>query len=146
MVELVALIGFLVCWELTLADRPHGTRLSLLMVLAFALGVQSSAIQRFGVPGLSSTYLTGTLTTLIGGVAARRPARSLLPSVRVLLSLMCGALVGALVARHVPWGSPILLVVPLAAVMALSRLLDRSGSATAGGIDERSDTKPADVS
>ena len=64
--------------------------------------MQSSAIQRFGVSGLSSTYLTGTLTSLIAGVAARSPWASLRPKVQVLLALMVGAAVGALVALHLP--------------------------------------------
>jgi len=94
-----------------------------LMIAASALGIQSSAIQRFGVSGLSSTYLTGTLTTLIGAVAARCPRHTLLPSAQVLTALIAGAGVGALVVEHLPWLSPISVIVPLIAVTALSTRL-----------------------
>lgn len=121
LVELVSLVGFLVAWEMTLEKRASDVgQLLLLMVLAAALGIQGSAIQRFGVPGLSSTYLTGTLTSLIGGIAARRPLRSSLPSSYVLLALIVGAAAGALVVVQLPWLAPVLMVVPLLAVIGAS--------------------------
>ena len=124
-VELSVLLLFSAGWEVTLTDRPPRVQLTLLLVAAAALGIQSSAVQRFGVSGLSSTYLTGTLTTLIGGFAARRPLPVLLPSVRVLLALMAGAAAGAVVARDLPALSPALLIVPLAAVIVLGGRLSR---------------------
>jgi uncharacterized membrane protein YoaK (UPF0700 family) len=121
LLELAALLGFLVAWELTLDQRSSELgQLLLLMVLAAALGVQGSAIQRFGVPGLSSTYLTGTLTNVIAGIAARRPFRSLLPSIHILVALVVGAAVGALVVVQVPWLAPVIMVVPMVGVLALS--------------------------
>lgn len=118
--ELLVFVVFLVVWVVTLPSRSEQVDLGLLMLSAAALGVQSSAIQRFGVPGLSSTYLTGTLTSLIAGVAARSPWRSLRPKVHVLLALMSGAAVGALVAMHLSAWSPVLLIVPLVFVIAVS--------------------------
>ena len=119
-VELVALLGLLLTWEMTLGGRSYELQLCLLMLLAAALGIQGSAVQRFGVPGLSSTYLTGTLTSLIAGVAARQPGRSLLPSASVLLALVLGAAVGAAVVLEVPALAPVLVVVPLTTVIAAS--------------------------
>ncbi|MCO1594611.1 DUF1275 domain-containing protein [Micromonospora sp. RHAY321] len=118
--ELLVFVVFLVVWEISLPTHDEHVHLALLMLSAVALGVQSSAIQRFGVPGLSSTYLTGTLTSLIAGVAARSPWRSLRPKVQVLLALMTGAAVGALVALHLPALAPALLIVPLVLVIAVS--------------------------
>ncbi|MFF4874897.1 YoaK family protein [Micromonospora sp. NPDC000668] len=118
--ELVVFVVFLVVWEISLPTHDEHVHLALLMLSAAALGVQSSAIQRFGVPGLSSTYLTGTLTSLIAGVAARSPWRSLWPKAQVLLALMTGAAVGALVALHLPVLAPALLIVPLVLVIAVS--------------------------
>jgi uncharacterized membrane protein YoaK (UPF0700 family) len=123
LLELAALIGFLVAWVLTLDQRPSDARqLVLLMVLAAALGVQGSAVQRFGVSGLSSTYLTGTLTNLIAGIAARRPYRSMAPSAYVLVALIVGAAVGALLVVQAPWSAPLAIVVPIAAVIGLSMI------------------------
>lgn len=121
--EAVVLLVFLLVWEVTLGDRSAGAALALLMIAAAALGIQSSAIQRFGVSGLSSTYLTGTLTTLIGAIAARSPRRHLLPSAQVLTALIVGAGVGALVVEHLPWLSPVLIIAPVLAVLALSTRL-----------------------
>ncbi|MEH1168252.1 YoaK family protein [Micromonospora sp. CPCC 205539] len=118
--ELAVFVVFLVVWEVNLPHHDDRVDLALLMLSAAALGVQSSAIQRFGVPGLSSTYLTGTLTSLIAGVAARSPWRSLRPKAHVLLALMTGAAVGALVALHLPLWAPALLIVPLVLVIAVT--------------------------
>ena len=118
--ELSVFVVFAVVWEVTLHTPDAAVHLALLMLSAVALGVQSSAIQRFGVSGLSSTYLTGTLTSLIAGVAARSPWASLRPKAQVLLALMVGAAVGALVAVHLPVVAPALLIVPLLLVIAVS--------------------------
>lgn len=126
LIELGAMCAFMVVWEITLDHRTRGAQLVLLMIAAAAMGIQSSAIQRFGVPGLSSTFLTGTLTRVISGVAARHSLRTLMPSVQVLLALVTGASAGALVVTHLAWLSPALFVVPLAAVAALSTLLRRA--------------------
>ncbi|UZJ25962.1 DUF1275 domain-containing protein [Rhodococcus antarcticus] len=126
-VEGAVLLVFLLVWEVTLGDRSTGTALALLMIAAAALGIQSSAIQRFGVSGLSSTYLTGTLTTLIGAVAARSPRHTLLPSAQVLSALVVGAGAGALVVEHLPWFSPVLIIGPLVVVVGLSRRVHDGG-------------------
>ncbi|MEV4809016.1 YoaK family protein [Micromonospora avicenniae] len=118
--ELLLFVVFLVVWEVNLPDHSERVDLGLLMLSATALGVQSSAIQRFGVPGLSSTYLTGTLTSLIGGVAARSPWHTLRPKAQVLLALMAGAAVGALVALHLTAWAPVLLIAPLLLVIAVA--------------------------
>ncbi len=116
-VELVLLAGFLFLWEATIGDRSNILKLSLLAIAAAALGMQGSAVQRFGIPGLSSTYLTGTLTTVISSLAARRPLRSALPSSAVLLALVIGAGAGAACTAHLEPLAPILLVAPLAFVL-----------------------------
>jgi len=119
--ELLVLSAFLVLWEITAEDRSAIAARALLMLAAAALGIQGSAIQRFGVPGLSSTYLTGTLTSLISAVAARKPARTLLASTQVLLALIVGAAVGAVLVDHLPRLSPVLLLVPMVCVLVASR-------------------------
>lgn len=40
---------------------------------ALAMGVQSAAVHRLGVSGLSTTYITGTLTHLVARLMGRRP-------------------------------------------------------------------------
>jgi uncharacterized membrane protein YoaK (UPF0700 family) len=37
----------------------------LIVLSAFAMGVQSAAVRRLGVPGIATTFVTGTLTSLM---------------------------------------------------------------------------------
>ncbi|NYD43260.1 DUF1275 family protein [Nocardioides panaciterrulae] len=116
LVELGVLLAYLAGWEVSQGHRSEHVALVLLMLSAVALGIQSSAVQRFGVNGLSSTYLTGTLTNFIGDLAARRPPTSWLPRGQVLLALMSGAAVSALTTVHAPRLAPMLCVLPLGVV------------------------------
>ena len=51
---------------------------ALIAVSAIAMGIQSAAVRRLNVPGIATTYVTGTLTTavtsLIAGSRAAKPA------------------------------------------------------------------------
>jgi uncharacterized membrane protein YoaK (UPF0700 family) len=123
LVELAVYVVFLAGWEATQGQRSEQAGLALLMLSAVALGLQSSAVQRFGVSGLSSTYLTGTLTSFIGDLAARRPRSTWLPRGQVLAMLMTGAAVGAVTALHVPRLAPVLCVLPLGLVALGARRL-----------------------
>ncbi|HEV7712254.1 MAG TPA: DUF1275 family protein, partial [Asanoa sp.] len=91
---------YAVGWWASGSDPSSGTQLVLLALNAAALGIQSSAVLRFGVPGLSTTYLTGTLTTLVSRIAARRFGRDVALSAAVLAALVTGAAAGALLVRH----------------------------------------------
>jgi uncharacterized membrane protein YoaK (UPF0700 family) len=49
-----------------LFDSTRAVIIYLLIILsAFAMGIQSAAVRRLGVPGIATTYITGTLTTLM---------------------------------------------------------------------------------
>ncbi len=64
--------------------------------------MQSSAVQRFGVAGLSTTYLTGTLTTAVIRVTSGRPVRDVGHSLLLLGGLIAGAVLGSLLGLHAP--------------------------------------------
>jgi uncharacterized membrane protein YoaK (UPF0700 family) len=50
----------------TLGDGTRtGVIYLLIILLAFAMGIQSAAVRRLGVPGIATTYITGTLTSLM---------------------------------------------------------------------------------
>ena len=50
----------------TLLDNIYGGMIYLLIILsALAMGIQSAAVRRLGVPGIATTYITGTLTSLM---------------------------------------------------------------------------------
>jgi uncharacterized membrane protein YoaK (UPF0700 family) len=77
-------------------NHPTGLLMAVLLAMnAFALGMQSSAIQRYGVSGLSTTYMTGTLTTLVIRLASGRPLRDVAHSGTLLIALVVGAGVAA---------------------------------------------------
>jgi uncharacterized membrane protein YoaK (UPF0700 family) len=127
---LVIELAIFVAYGITLGavGNPHGAtvKTALLALNALALGLQSSAIQRFGVSGLSTTYLTGTLTTTIVHLASGRPVRRVALNVQLLAGLTAGAAVGGVVAIHAMRLIPALqvggmAVVILAATAARSR-------------------------
>jgi len=53
-------------WHVTSAAPDTGIRLVVLIALSgLAMGVQAAAVRHLGVPGVASTYITGTLTSLM---------------------------------------------------------------------------------
>ncbi len=54
---------FALGWHLGI--RSGGTLYSLITLSAVAMGIQSAAIRHLKVPGIATTYITGTLTSLV---------------------------------------------------------------------------------
>ena len=116
LVELVLLAGFTAGWEVTGATPRGGTQLGLLAVAAAAMGTQSAAVRSFA-GGVSTTYLTGTLTGVVAAlVTPGRPARVEWRQAALLAAVAVGATAGALVIRYAPAALP---AIPLAAVTAV---------------------------
>jgi len=83
-------------------------------LLALAMGVRNATVRRIGVPDLTTTVLTLTLTGLAADLRHLRANRSA-PARRLLAvaAMLCGALAGALLLKTGPaW------VLALAAVLA----------------------------
>lgn len=109
-------------------QRPRGAlQLALLAMNAVAVGIQSSTVQRFGVPGLSSTYLTGTLTTLIIRVSSGHRMRDVAHSAQLLLGLIGGAALAALLVDHAPAAAPLAQLGCLATVLGAAVIAARPG-------------------
>ena len=120
--EFCVLAGFSVGWELT-GGSPGGTaRLLLIAGLAMAMGIQSAAVRELG--GMSTTYLTGTLTAVIAELATRDRKPGLARSVGVLVAIVSGAVAGGLVAGHAPAWLPAVILAPLAGVVIASVTLE----------------------
>ncbi|HEY5103511.1 MAG TPA: YoaK family protein [Acidimicrobiales bacterium] len=115
--ELVVLFVFAAWWEIASAAPTGTAEYAMLGINAAALGVQSAATLRFGISGLSTTYLTGTLTQLLAGVAKRKEPVSG-RSALLLLALSGGAAIGAFLAVDAPRFAPLLPVGVLAFVIA----------------------------
>ena len=124
-VELVLYAGFAVGWWIADADPGQVLRSVLLLTLAMALGIQSSTVQRFGVSGLSTTYLTGTLTTVVIRLASGRGLREVRGSVEILLGLVVGAAAGTALLLVSPMTTPALPLTGLAAVLLVAAVVAR---------------------
>jgi uncharacterized membrane protein YoaK (UPF0700 family) len=64
-VETVILTTFAVTSFLSGPVRTAGVTYWMIVLLALAMGIQSAAVRRLGVPGIATTYITGTLTSLM---------------------------------------------------------------------------------
>jgi uncharacterized membrane protein YoaK (UPF0700 family) len=75
--EAILLGAFAVAWQITGPERGEIAVYVLIGLTALAMGVQSAAVQRLGVPGIMTTYITGTLTSLMVDLALwLRPAEN----------------------------------------------------------------------
>lgn len=94
-VEAVLFTAYAAIWWSTGNGTQEAWWAPMLALNAGALGLQSSAIQRFGVSGLSTTYLTGTLTTVVISLTHGKGLRSVTGSLALLLGLILGAATAA---------------------------------------------------
>jgi uncharacterized membrane protein YoaK (UPF0700 family) len=116
--EFCVLAAFSVGWELT-GGRPGSTAQALLIAaLAVAMGIQSAAVRQLG--GMSTTYLTGTLTAVVTELVTRDRGPGFARSVGVLAAIVSGAVIGGLVAEHAPAWLPAAIMTPLAVVVIAS--------------------------
>lgn len=116
---------YAVGWWVWDADPGPRPQLGLLVINALALGVQSSTVQRFGMPGLSTTYLTGTLTTLVVRLASGHRPRAVVNSGFILGGLVTGAAIGAVLILHAPVLAPLVQLASLAGVLTVAVLVMR---------------------
>ena len=119
-VEFVFIAAYAVGWWVTGGAPDSAVALVLLFSTALALGIQSSTVQRFGVSGMSTTYLTGTLTTVVMRLASGRGVRESRHSIEILLGLVAGAAAGALFVLLVPLVAPVLQLVALGGVVLVA--------------------------
>ena len=94
--ELGLLLVLLAIWEIAGA-RPEALALDLLIALsAGAMGMQTAAVRRLGVAGVTTTFVTGMLTGRIAELAAVTPGRSHWTLwAGTLASMVIGAAAGA---------------------------------------------------
>ena len=63
--EAVTLGLFTIAWFLTDTPRSAGMLHVLILLSGLAMGIQAVAVRHLGVPGIATTYITGTLTSLM---------------------------------------------------------------------------------
>jgi uncharacterized membrane protein YoaK (UPF0700 family) len=98
----------------------NGSQYALILLLALAMGVQNASARRLGVPDLTTTVLTLTLTGVAadsraaGGAGARLGRRLV-----AVTAMLVGALVGGLLAVRVSMAAPLAVAVGLLASIAI---------------------------
>lgn len=115
----LALLGVVAIGWFASDARPLGVLQFILLALAAAaMGVQAAAVNQMGLKGVSTTYLTGTLTELVTSLA--RPDRRVgVIRPGVLLGLLAGALLSGLLVLTVPILVPLLPVGAMVVVLVL---------------------------
>jgi uncharacterized membrane protein YoaK (UPF0700 family) len=68
MVEALILALFALLLHLPMIPRNQDTLYVLIGLSAVAMGVQSAAVRRLNLPGIATTVLTGTITSLVAGL------------------------------------------------------------------------------
>jgi uncharacterized membrane protein YoaK (UPF0700 family) len=117
-VELAILVAFSIGWELAGARPSGGGQLALVAVLAAAMGLQAAAVRRLGQ--MSTTYLTSTLTALVGGLVTGSKPDGMARSLGVLATLIIGAVAASiLLETHRAW-VPVVIVLPVGLVIVAS--------------------------
>ena len=115
--EILVLAVFTAGWEITGAKPEGGAQLFLLALAALAMGMQSAVVAVMGLGGVSTTYLTGTLTTLIDSLASARPRQEGNGRrVAALCALAAGAGLSGLLLATVPAAVPAVPLVMLVGV------------------------------
>ncbi len=101
--------GLFAAW-LASSGHPGQTAEALMVGLsALAMGIQSAAVAALGVAGVTTTYVTGTLTGLMGGLGAGSGNRSeLARRAIVLVALLAGAAIAAVILTNVRRLAPLL--------------------------------------
>lgn len=149
LIESLVLIGAEVAWTSFLHDFGPGNGLAedernwLLASVAFAVGMQSGAMVQLKIPGVVTTYITGTWTKLMNGLArladgkAPPPARSkevleerLLLQGSILAVYFLSAMLTGWVLGNLPWAVGVIPAasVFLVAVFGLARGEDPAAS------------------
>src|SRR6476619_1566713 len=113
-IEAVFFVAYAGVWWVVGAGSDIYTKAVLLGIGAIALGIQSSAMQRFGSGlGLNTTFVSGALIKLVGQLATGHRFRDIRHHLLVLVGLVCGCFLGALLVLHAPTFAP---AVPLFAL------------------------------
>ena len=113
----VSLIGLAAILGAAASVRPgDGAAYAMIFTLAFAMGVRNAAVRHMGVPDLTTTVLTMTLTALAAeSPAAGGTGAGSLRRLAAALSMLIGAVAGALLLKADLY-LPLVLAVALALV------------------------------
>lgn len=115
-VETVLFVGAALAWSYDTVAVP-------VLLCAVALGAQNAAVRRLGVPGVTTTVMTSTLTGLFADRTEGRDAATTRRQTLSVLTLVAGAALGAVVVRVSDPRWALLGIAVLAAVAAVTLLV-----------------------
>lgn len=116
--EAVLLTGCAAWWTADGAHPESWQQLTLLGGVAFAMGLQSAATRELGDPNAGTTYMTGTLTTMVANaIAGHRPDPG---AIFAMGGILAGAGIAIALLRTVPDITPFLAVAAVTFVAARS--------------------------
>jgi uncharacterized membrane protein YoaK (UPF0700 family) len=114
-IEAVFFVAYAGVWWAVGTGSDIYEKALLLGLGAIALGIQSSAMQRFGNSlGMNTTFVSGALIKLVGQLATGHRFRDVQHHLLVLVGLVCGCFLGAVLVLHAPMFAPALPLVALA--------------------------------
>ncbi|MEU5988463.1 YoaK family protein [Spirillospora sp. NPDC047418] len=109
--------AFLAGWTLTDAEPRGGELLVLIALSSTAMGAQTAAARSLAADGITTTFVTGTLTSMMGGLAVGQGGAAGLRTA-VILSLAAGAAVAGALMTSAPVLAAALSPLVLATVIA----------------------------
>jgi uncharacterized membrane protein YoaK (UPF0700 family) len=126
-VELGLLVTLAATWEIA-GEQPGAVARDLLIaVSAGAMGMQSAATRRLAVAGVSTTFVTGMLTSLIAELAGARPDWSRWTLwAATIASLVIGAAMGVVAFTGWRPGAPLVAVLLVGVATAAAAWLSRA--------------------
>ncbi|MFJ2030963.1 YoaK family protein [Streptosporangium sp. NPDC087985] len=123
--DLALQLVFLAAWTFCDAVPGPALTLALIAVASCAMGMQVAAARRVNIAGITTAFVTGTLTSLTESLVSRAPA-GIAPRAVIVLALVAGALCSSLLLHLAPvWAGALPPVfVLLALVTVATRLRD----------------------
>jgi uncharacterized membrane protein YoaK (UPF0700 family) len=115
--EFLLLVAYALWWIAAGAHPKGWAQLVLLGAVALAMGSQGVAARELAGAEIATTYLTGTLTGVVGSLAGRRRPDPV--ATVVLVSLLVGAAAGAALIEELPVAVPLLAVAAIGGALAL---------------------------
>jgi uncharacterized membrane protein YoaK (UPF0700 family) len=129
-VECAVLVVFALAWWLSLPSFAGHALMGLIVLSGVAMGIQSAVARRLAVPGVTTTYITGTITALVAELTAVSGARGERRRMTaVIVALVAGAVTGGVVQAH---AHPAAGLVPAVVVATVLVAIACFGRATSG--------------
>jgi uncharacterized membrane protein YoaK (UPF0700 family) len=117
-IEVSLLVGAAILAAASSVHPGNGSAYVLIVLMAFAMGVRNAAVRRIGVPDLTTTVLTMTLTGLAAELPPAGTGKGSVRRLAAVAAMLVGAVAGALLLK-----TDVVIPLALAAALALATWL-----------------------